>query len=238
MKTQKTWQVALIIACLVAVWVFSQKRDAKTSVPLSFQKATSTKEEVLIRPKPTYTPQAVAPEQKTQQSENYKSAAQNLKSCFGISGNIEIREPGLEAWKNLISSTLGEVTSQAEEWRNTHVVLPNGEQRRIHLEVENNDQGLPVLKLKYAGVDKEDLPVPIELPREQSENPSPTFLASLENEGKITLFEISEKWKLSENGEVSVIERNGIVNEIEITKNGKSFRCNQLESSQGHCDCL
>ncbi|MCX7977721.1 MAG: hypothetical protein N2578_01825 [Bdellovibrionaceae bacterium] len=125
---------------------------------------------------------------------------------------------------------------QSEDWSNTHIVLPNGEKRRIRIELEWTDERV-FRRLSYFGVDKEDLPVKIPLPKEQSEDPSDTLIASLEGEGQVVLRERRLRLYFVEGEELIVTERNGRISELELTRGVKVFRCLHLNNSLANCAC-
>lgn len=132
----------------------------------------------------------------------------------------------------------GELTTQTLEWKNIHVTLPNGEKRRIRLESEAEGEEGSAMRLMYFGVDKEDLPVPIPLSDEQSLNPSESFIASLENEGTVTLREDAHHGFYSNGAEIFYSERNGALSELEISFEGKNVSCQDLQNPRSTCDCF
>ena len=172
--------------------------------------------------------------------DNFTEALTGAQTCFHFQNNLQATEgdPNLENWKNALRSELGEVVLEAEDWTNTHLVLPSGEKRRIRIESEVGEDNRITRKLKYAGVDKDDLPVPINLPAEQTVDPNETFIASLEKEGQVTLVEKAERLYYSDGSEVMSVLRNNIVSEIEINKAGRSFHCWNLDKNNRQCDCL
>ena len=162
-----------------------------------------------------------------------------IGQCLNI--NNALNDTAADTFAELqssLQSVLGEVIAKGMDWSNVHVTLPSGEKRRIHLEVEASGDHGTVRRLKYYGVDAEDLPVPLTLPKDQSENPSDTFIASLENEGQITLREEARRGIYSQGAELYYVERNGALSEIELSYQGKSVKCQGLNATQGHCSCF
>lgn len=171
---------------------------------------------------------------------NFTQALTGAQTCFSFQNNLQATEgePNLENWKNALRSELGEVVLEAEDWISTHLVLPSGEKRRIRIESEVGDDNRVTRKLKYAGVDKDDLPVPINLPAEQTVDPNETFIASLEKEGQVTLVEKAQRLYYADGSEVMSVLRNNIVSEIEINKSGRTFHCWNMDKDNHQCDCL
>lgn len=137
-----------------------------------------------------------------------------------------------------VRSELGEVVANQTDWQNVHITLPNGEKRRLRIEVEATSEEGSARRLRYYGVDKEDLPVPIPLTKEQSINPSQEYISSIENQGKVTLREEARRGLFSKGAEIYYTERNGYLSEIEISVNGKSVKCQDLQSNRGNCGCF
>ncbi|WP_415063127.1 hypothetical protein [Bdellovibrio sp.] len=162
-----------------------------------------------------------------------------LGACLSIHNTLrDDKENNFESVVASVRSELGDLEADSLDWKNTHVVLPSGEKRRLRLEIEGTGEQSTIRRLKYYGVDADDLPVPLPLSKEQSINPSDTFLASLEKEGRITLQEEARRGLFAGGAEVYHVERDGVLSEFEISYQGKSFKCSDLESSQGRCQCF
>ena len=137
-----------------------------------------------------------------------------------------------------VRTELGEVVANQTDWKNVHITLPNGEQRRLRIEIEATSEEGTAPRLRYYGVDKEGLPVPIPLTKEQSLNPSEEYIASLENQGQVTLREEARRGLFSKGAEIYYTERNGYLSELEISVDGKSVKCQDLQSTHGNCGCF
>lgn len=163
---------------------------------------------------------------------------QALGSCLQIhnSAGGEV-EPTIANLNASIRSELGDMIAQADDWTNTHVILPNGEKRRIRIEIDSNGEESVVRRLKYFGVDKEDLPIPISLTPEQSVNPSDAFVASLERDGQVTMREKGVHGVYSQGSQIYFAERNGVLTDIELSRNGRTFKCMDLSKEASRCRC-
>lgn len=159
--------------------------------------------------------------------------------CLGIRNSLnESAEMSLSALTSSLQNELGPLMENRLDWKNIHLTLPQGEKRRLRLEVEALSEESSGLRLKYYGVDKEDLPVPLPLPPEQSLNPTDTFIASLEGEGQVTLREEAHRGLYSQGSEIFYVERNGALSEFEISHQGKSVKCQDLQTSEALCQCF
>ena len=133
---------------------------------------------------------------------------------------------------------LGELAADHTDWKNVHITLPNGDKRRLRVEVEAIGEESSGLRLSYFGVDKEDLPVPIPLTDAQSKKPSEEYITSIENQGKVTLREEARRGVFSKGAEIYHTERNGFLSELEISYDGKGVKCQGLQGNQGTCNCF
>lgn len=162
-----------------------------------------------------------------------------IGDCLNISNSLNNEaDLSLTSLNDSLRKELGELIANDTDWKNVHVTLPNGDKRRLRVEVEATSEEGAALTLKYFGVDKEDLPIPIQLTAEQSKNPSPEYIASLENQGKVTLREEARRGVYSKGAEIYYTERNGALSDIELSYEGKSVKCQDLQSSHGTCNCF
>jgi hypothetical protein len=162
-----------------------------------------------------------------------------IGECLGINNTLnDSAELSFAALDASVQNELGGLMDKNLDWKNVHVTLSNGEKRRIRLEVEGVGEEGSVMRLKYYSVDKEDLPVPIPLPEDQASNPSETYIASLEGDGEITLKEEAHRGVYTKGSELYYVERNGALSEVEIIHQGRSVKCQDLQSAQGTCNCF
>lgn len=162
-----------------------------------------------------------------------------IGDCLKISNSLnEEADLSFTSLNDSVHRELGELIANDTDWKNVHVTLPNGEKRRLRIEVEATSEEGSALMLKYYGVDKEDLPVPIPLTSEQSKNPSAEYIASIENQGKVTLREEGRRGVFSKGAEIYYTERNGALSDIEISYEGKSVKCQDLQTNHGNCTCF
>lgn len=162
-----------------------------------------------------------------------------IGDCLQIKNSLNAdAELKFSALDDSLRGELGELVANTLDWKNVHIQLPNGEKRRLRLEVEAIGEESAGIRLQYFGVDNEDLPVPLPLSSEQSLNPSEAFIASLENEGKVTLREEARRGIYSKGAELFYSERNGVLSDLEISYQGKSVKCQNLQFTQGTCNCF
>ena len=132
----------------------------------------------------------------------------------------------------------GDLIADQTDWKNVHITLPNGDKRRLRIEVEAIGEEGSGLRLSYFGVDKDDLPIPIPLTDEQSKKPSAEYITTIENQGTVTLREEGRRAVFNNGAELYHTERNGFLSEFEMTYDGKGIKCQALQGDRGTCNCF
>lgn len=132
-----------------------------------------------------------------------------------------------------LQGDLGDPVIRSEDWTSTEIETPSQEKKLIKIETNYENEDI-VKKLKYFNVTNEGL-IPIDLSDEQTTEPTSTFLASLESEGKVIKTEKSERVFYQNGEEVLYTESNGLIEFIEISRQGKTLKCPSLEKSD--CTC-
>lgn len=167
--------------------------------------------------------------------ENFIGFLSQMNKCLDIKNSIDpnLNEPSIENVLASVQNDLGEPVIRSEDWTSTEVELANGDKRLIKVETNYENDDL-IRTLKYFQMTKEGL-IQIELTKEQSEDPTPTLIASLESEGKILRKEKSERIFFQNGEEILFTENNSQIDFVEMTKAGKTLRCKEL--SQTPCVC-
>lgn len=176
--------------------------------------------------------------EKTQRyfAESVKMLGQCLDIKTAVDGDQV--DPVYDNLENSVRNELGETVIRSEDWSNTHIKLSNGEERRIRIETDLSGDSTVVKRLRYYSVDKEGLPVLIPLPKEQTEDPSETLIASMLKEGTPTLEESGKRAYFQNGEEMIYVERNGKLSEYEMSKGTRTFKCMSLDSDKSSCKCF
>lgn len=177
----------------------------------------------------------VAVNQDGQLKENFLGFLNMINKCLDIKNSIDSAnlEPSVESILASVQNDLGEAVIRSEDWSSVEVELSNGQKKMIKVETSYENDDL-VRSLKYFQMTNEGL-IPIDLPKEQTMDPSPTLLASLEGEGRVTKKEKSERIFFQNGEEILYTELNSKVDFIEMTKGGKTLRCKDLMKSPCVC---
>jgi hypothetical protein len=143
----------------------------------------------------------------------------------------------IESILNSVQSELGPAANQADRWMNWHLKNKEGVERRVRLEITEGDEGKIVRELKYFAVDKEGLPVPMNLPPEKKDNPTDETLNSMLKEGDVFYKEKAAYAVFSGGARVEFVEKNGQLSELEFQKGDRYFRCQNLKLRDS-CQCV
>ncbi len=167
-------------------------------------------------------------------------ALKGLGSCLDIknSADPDQSDPKVDNLINSVRNEIGDPVIRSEDWSTTHLVLPNGEQRRIRIEMEYDANDRIVKRLKYYSLDKENLPVPIQLSNESSLDPQDSYIASLEKDGQVSLREKGERIYFQNGEELIFTQKNERLSDIEINRSGRTFKCMGLETGKSSCNCM
>lgn len=112
---------------------------------------------------------------------------------------------------------------------NTHIQLPDGSQRRIHMIIADNTNHKEARELRYYKMDADGLPDRIDLKPEQTYNPKPEFVQSLISQGTIIYHETKNTKTLKDGTSMVLTKINDKVFEFQIfNRSGKTLSCREL----------
>lgn len=185
--------------------------------------------------------QEASPEQ-VENRELQKSFAlvlDDMAECLSVKTPAPASDAPVEIETVLVQlqSELGPVTQQSDRWMNWHLRNREGKERRLRMEISTNDNGEVVRSLNYYAVDRDGQPIPIDLPSGVEENPSDELISQMLKEGEV-FFKDKAAYAIFPGGEkIEYIEKNGYLSEIELTKEERVFRCDDLKNRES-CRCF
>lgn len=240
------YYLLLTLLGLFVYWLMSPSKienSLNMQVPASAEVSAVREEGALTEsPKPSAEVTAIndskpltSESQESHLKENFIGFLNMVNKCLDIKNSIDesITEPNVENILSSVQNELGEPVIRSEDWTSTEIELSNGQKKMIKVETSYENDDL-VRSLKYFQMTNQGL-IPIELSKDQTTDPSPTLLASLEGEGRITKKEKSERIFFQNGEEILYTEMNSKVDFIEMTKGGKTLRCKDLNKSPCVC---
>lgn len=234
--------IALVAVIVLGIfWQQSRKETEPSPVseePLGFAVTldnSETESVGTLSPAPILTSSA-----ETRSWDSYFQSFKNVGACLPTVTlpQMQDEEPSLQFWNNHFQSIFGSIVFDNQEWYDTYLTLSNGEQRQIRIAYEMTEDDEYVKRLTYTAYGADGTIIPVEIPAEKLENPDEGYIASLELEGDVTLKQSAHRIYFRDNTEIFAVEKNGIVSDLEISKDGKVFRCQNLTSSAPQCSCL
>lgn len=172
-----------------------------------------------------------------------KVFAQNLQAmgtCLETQNSVpgEELEPSLRTLVDSVRGEWGESVITTEDWMQIEMETPEGEKRRIRVEMDFDSETQVQRKLKYIAIDQAGQTRPIEVAEDQAIEPSESLIASLESGNKILLREKFERVYFQNGEEIVARQANGFLTDIEINRGNKSFKCSQVNQDASTCQCL
>lgn len=176
-----------------------------------------------------------------QKIEKQKTFGQIL---LGLAECLEIKSPEatgqaavqVETLLQQFQGELGPVSHQADRWMDWSMRIRDGKERRLRLEITENDEGKIGRELHYFAVDRDGQPEPMEIDFEKANNPSDEIINQMLKEGDV-FYKERAAFALFPGGErLEYIEKDGELSEIEFIKGEKYYRCHDLKARES-CQC-
>jgi len=171
------------------------------------------------------------------EQEGFSGILSDLRNCFGFQGE-EIPKAVPVTLDNLMAQFPKEMGSanNYDRWMNWHLRNKEGNERRLRLEVNENDEGKVMRELRWFAVDREGLPIPLELDPATAFNPKDDAINKMLSEGEVFFREKAGGAAFASGDRVDYVVRNDILAEIEVTKGSIFYRCASMQSRDS-CQC-
>lgn len=179
---------------------------------------------------------AISPEL---QQKNFSEALSQITHCLGLKSieNSGRSMPTETEMLDLLKPDLTEPVIQSSDWQMTSLVTADGEERKIKMETDyTNDEDVTQV-LKYYRVEKDKSLTQIPLPPEQTQDPSDTFIASLEKDGNVSAREKASRYYFQSGEELLITDKNGLIQNFEMSRQGRTVKCQNLSVNNSTCGC-
>lgn len=217
---------------------FSSKKDEPVNpTPTTMIENNPTSAAALGNP-----PAAVETQPDAQHTEKQRAFAQiqgDLAECFGYkTGQPSASSPiSLDAMILQFQSELGPVAHQTDKWVDWHLRSEDGDEKRMRLEISENDDGTIRKELHLYAMGRGGQPVPVELDPAQAMNPSDQVLNAMLRDGEVFLKEQAGSVVFPNGERLDYVQKNGELSEIEFVKGEKFFQCQDLGHRE-QCQCM
>lgn len=227
--------LALVVFFLIQTGNLKNNEIPTIDVKADAENAAPATQESLGEPLKDESKSAVnAEEQKI-----FGAIGSDLLNCFDLkAGSLPESLPiQIESLVTAVQADFGPSTSHQDRWMNWHLRNRENSERRVRLEVNEGENGAITRELKYFAVDKEGLPVPLELAPEKKNNPSDENLDQMLKEGEVFFKEKSAYVAFAGGEHIEYVEKNGELSEFEFQKGDRFFRCQNLKTRDA-CQCV
>lgn len=170
----------------------------------------------------------------------FKNALLDMGSCL----NMQIGTPDPESeinfdyFNSLISSDLGEIVEENEEWTLTDLRTPDGEIRRIFVENIPQDETKIQHNLRYFRVRADGELEEIPRTEEQATLPAETLMINLEKDGEVLARSRARRIFYQNGDGLLLVERNGKIYSLQLPHDEKIFKCLGADDPQTmKCSC-
>ena len=173
-------------------------------------------------------------------AENFKNHLNKVLECVESgkkTGLVSGVAPSFENLLQVFNENYGQYVVSLEDWTQSDVKLADGTLRRIRVDTTYIDQSSPERRISVFGLDPQGYPQPIDLDAEKAQNPDDEFIKSFLVGSEPVLNEKSERVYFENGEELILIERNGRVESMTFTGNGKTATCSGLDGEDSNCQC-
>jgi hypothetical protein len=167
----------------------------------------------------------------------FAQGIQQATACLALRTEKQDRvEPTYSNVLLALQASFGNPIMQSEDWV-VWSLKAGRENRRIRVETDYSDSKATTKNLRYFKIDEQGTPIVIPLPAEQTKNPSEAFIATLQKDGEVFQEEKGLRSYFENGQEMTVTERDGKVDDVEITNGPKTFRCAGILKENPSCKC-
>ncbi|HEX7674300.1 MAG TPA: hypothetical protein VF412_09015 [Bdellovibrio sp.] len=142
-----------------------------------------------------------------------------------------------ETLNTIIAPDLGDIVTTSDDWSATDIKTNSGEIRRIFVQNSANSNTESVRTVKYYVLQANGTQKELPLTKEQSVNPSDSLISSLEGDGQLVTKSVAKKVFYQNGDDLSVVERNGKIYSFGLAHDGKTFKCQGVDSGSVSCSC-
>lgn len=136
-----------------------------------------------------------------------------------------------------LEKDLGPPMMQGDLWTDWIVRLPDGLDRKVHLENIEDDEGRIQQSLSLFQIDQSGKASQVSLSESEEHNPASATIANYLNQGEIQRKESARFYQYTTGERLELIELDGKPSELEVVRGDVFFRCDNLKSTD-NCTCI
>ena len=231
----------LIAVVLIAVIYRSGKFNSSDSPAMGIEVKDQSNPESqdsmgdIVKEGSTTAPSAPTSEDK----QKFIEMINSMMTCLDIKGSVPAAESpvSIDTILQAVQPELGESAGVFDRWMYWHLNTPEGQERRLRMEVSENDEGQIIKELHYFNIDKSGQPIPLELAPEVSRNPNDDVIKDMLKDGEVFYKERGAAVLFAGGEHLEFIEKNDLLSELEFQKGTSLYRCQGFKSLDS-CQCV
>ena len=219
--------------------MFWPKPKTTPVVPEVFGNSTTSASSHSNMAQDTLKSATAAPLKQAQLSEiNYMSGEnlQEFQKCYP-SINLEGAKTLKELYAKFSKTGNGIDTERAIK-KIFHIKLPDGSEQRLRLLDDVSDDGNPYMRMQLFLVDAESLPIPVEMPTEDTTDPSQETIDKYLSRGQVFLTQESSEVHFINGNSAEVERENGEIRDVKLSATDGFFACGTNSDDTLGCKCL
>lgn len=170
---------------------------------------------------------------------HFSNALKAIANCFDINASTvpDAAEPTVTSVLEVLKPALGEMVVYYDDWDETVVSYPDGTRKRFRTEVSYEDVSKPTRYLMVYKLNPNGPPEMEDLDQQKTTNPNQDYIDSLKAGSNFGSEEKGGRAFFQDGEEMVVVEKNGQVDSISLTKRNKMLTCSDLTAPNGGCLC-
>lgn len=173
-------------------------------------------------------------------AENFKNHLNKVLECIEPgkkSGLMAGVPPSFDNMIQVFNDNYGQYVVSLEDWTQSDLKMADGTLRRVRVDTTYIGQASPERRISVFGLDAQGYPQPVDIDAEKAQNPEDEFIKSFMVGSEPVLIEKSERVYFQNGEELILVERDGRVESMTFTGNGKTATCSGLDKEDSNCQC-
>ena len=173
-------------------------------------------------------------------AENFKNQLAKVLECVSPdkkSTLVKGIDPNFQNLVEFFNESYGQYVISLEDWVQSDVKMLDGTLKRVRIDTTYLDQSSPERRISVFGLDQKGNPQMETLDPEKSLNPTDDYVNGFFKDAEAALIEKSQRVYFPNGEELILIERNGRIESVTFTAEGKTSSCSGLDQETSNCYC-
>lgn len=170
----------------------------------------------------------------------FANQLRDMNKCLGLNNNSsgDAVEPKIDNLLQNMRASLGDSVLQAEDYMQTEIVdARDGSRKRVRVDYDYSDGNNYSRRLSIYQINAYGAPEIVELTADQSNNPNQAYVESLIEGNKVMAEERGARVYFPQGEEVVFSMKDGILQNLSVNRDQRSFNCFNLGEENSNCSC-